>query len=551
MLKIGVFTRNINELSNFEYRFYKYCKDQPWIDISLLVLDGRIKKKKVFFKKIIRLNIFPKIIFYIINQIDSKFSLFPKLSDEDKKTIIKWLKKIKSIYIYPISKDDNVDYFDKKITKEINNYKLDLIIRNEFGIIKGEILNALKYGIWSFHHSDNDIIRGGPAGFWEIIYNHDVTGVTLQKINEDLDGGDIIDKSFYVTQKTFLQNNNFIIEKSLTVLIKNLIILNDTKKLITFKSNVYNKNLYKYPQDYYTIFKYIYILIKNLIIKKIIQKLLFLFKYRLNHWIIQINESDSIENFDIKKSIQIKSNKNYFYADPFYINYQNKDLVFYEKFSYKNNKGLIACSEIINNRFVNEFEVLVKDYHLSYPFIFNYNENYYMMPESSTSKRMEIYISKNFPYKWELYKTIFNNEYTADPTLFVEKNNNCWLFINKSSDPYNDLNSELYIYKVKNFNFDSLIPHKKNPVVIDSRFSRNAGNIFYHNDQIIRPSQHTNNKAYGNSLNLSIITKLDINNYEEKLIKNINALPLERGIGVHHFSLYKDKFIIDTCYNFF
>jgi len=32
------------------------------------------------------------------------------------------------------------------------------------------LLNASKYGVWSFHHADNSINRGGPAGFWEIIY---------------------------------------------------------------------------------------------------------------------------------------------------------------------------------------------------------------------------------------------------------------------------------------------------------------------------------------------------------------------------------------------
>ena len=36
--------------------------------------------------------------------------------------------------------------------------------------------------------------------------------------------------------------------------------------------------------------------------------------------------------------------------------------------------------------------------------------------------------------------------------------------------------------------FSKLIPHKRNPVIIDSRFARNAGNIYYDKkSQIIRP----------------------------------------------------------------
>ena len=37
-----------------------------------------------------------------------------------------------------------------------------------------------------------------------------------------------------------------------------------------------------------------------------------------------------------------------------------------------------------------------------------------------------------------------------------------------------------YTYtKCKDNNFNKLIPHKKNPVIIDSRIARNAGKIFY------------------------------------------------------------------------
>ena len=35
-------------------------------------------------------------------------------------------------------------------------------------------------------------------------------------------------------------------------------------------------------------------------------------------------------------------------------------------------------------------------------------------------------------------------------------------FLNKSRDKYNDHNSELYIYKVLDNNFNTIIPHKKN-----------------------------------------------------------------------------------------
>ena len=37
---------------------------------------------------------------------------------------------------------------------------------------KGKILDIFHFGILSFHHGDNRVIRGGPSGFWEVLNNH-------------------------------------------------------------------------------------------------------------------------------------------------------------------------------------------------------------------------------------------------------------------------------------------------------------------------------------------------------------------------------------------
>ena len=44
-------------------------------------------------------------------------------------------------------------------------------------------------GVWSYHHGDNRVNRGGPAGFWEVFEQWDVTGSILQVLSEELDAG--------------------------------------------------------------------------------------------------------------------------------------------------------------------------------------------------------------------------------------------------------------------------------------------------------------------------------------------------------------------------
>ena len=69
--------------------------------------------------------------------------------------------------------------------------EVDVAIRFGFGIIKGEALTAPEYGILSYHHGDLTKYRGRPAGFHELINGEETAGVTVQRLNESLDGGKI------------------------------------------------------------------------------------------------------------------------------------------------------------------------------------------------------------------------------------------------------------------------------------------------------------------------------------------------------------------------
>lgn len=67
----------------------------------------------------------------------------------------------------------------------------DITVRFGFGIIKGDILDASEYGVLSYHHGNLRKYRGRPAGFWEFLNGETQVGVTVQRLSETLDGGDI------------------------------------------------------------------------------------------------------------------------------------------------------------------------------------------------------------------------------------------------------------------------------------------------------------------------------------------------------------------------
>lgn len=68
----------------------------------------------------------------------------------------------------------------------------DIGVRFGFGIVKGDALTAPEHGVLSFHHGDLRKYRGQPCGFWEFLHGESTAGVTLQRITETLDGGEIV-----------------------------------------------------------------------------------------------------------------------------------------------------------------------------------------------------------------------------------------------------------------------------------------------------------------------------------------------------------------------
>ena len=58
----------------------------------------------------------------------------------------------------------------------------------------------------SFHHADNDINRGGPPGFWEVYNQQSKTGFIIQRLKDELDGGDVLFKGSITTSLIYSLN---------------------------------------------------------------------------------------------------------------------------------------------------------------------------------------------------------------------------------------------------------------------------------------------------------------------------------------------------------
>ena len=106
-------------------------------------------------------------------------------------------------------RDKFSDCFEEDDVERIKEFNLDVIIQCGFRILKGNILNAAKYGVWSYHHAMTiTVIRGGPPGFWETFERMGERGVILQMVTEDLDNGIVLYRSSFGTDSLFVRRNN-------------------------------------------------------------------------------------------------------------------------------------------------------------------------------------------------------------------------------------------------------------------------------------------------------------------------------------------------------
>lgn len=115
--------------------------------------------------------------------------------------------------------------------------------------------------------------------------------------------------------------------------------------------------------------------------------------------------------------------KDYWYADPLIYRYNHNEYVFMEAFERVTGLGRIAIAGIDENGWKTPQVIIKEDFHLSFPVIFEHDNILYMIPETSTAKKVILYQCKEFPSKWEKRAELLQGKKIVDivPIKFDEK----------------------------------------------------------------------------------------------------------------------------------
>ncbi len=430
----------------------------------------------------------------------------------------------------------------------IQEQKLDVILRFGFRILKGEVLNASKHGVWSFHHGDSSVNHGGPSGFWEVMNGEPLSGVTLQVLSEELDAG-------MVLQRELCKTDTLLVDRSRANMYWQSVgmVMSKLHQLSTQGDEAFYKTQRsKYPKQFFYSSP-LYTAPKNLQLFQLAvahagrylrKKISFLLYKR--QWALFYQFSTKR---DITKSIwrfkELKSPKDRFWADPFVVCKDNRYFVFFEELIFSQNKGCLAVLELNKDGTHGKpVKILEQDTHLSWPFVFEFEGNWYMVPESSKDKRISLYSCSHFPEQWEFSKVLLDETEAVDPTI-VFHDNQWWLFAVVKDTIEGNLQDNLFLWYSDNPVEGEWKPHVLNPVVSDVSSARSAGRLFSRDGILYRPSQNCS-EGYGRSIKINRVDLINTWDYRETCVEEVK--PNWRGdiIATHSLSFDGDLTMIDA-----
>jgi hypothetical protein len=201
-----------------------------------------------------------------------------------------------------------------------------------------------------------------------------------------------------------------------------------------------------------------------------------------------------------------------FVADPFMIRANDMWYMFFEVMNRKSDKGEIGLA-ISDDGFTWEYQqiVLAEPYHLSYPYVFEWMNEYYMIPESYTAGSVRLYKAKAFPTTWTYAGTLLAGSYYVDPSI-LRYQDKWWLFVDASADRQHNTLRLFWAETLTGVWFE----HPQSPIIAGNpHIARPAGRLIVLENKLFRYAQDCYPK-YGTQVYAFEITQLSTTNYAEQ-----------------------------------
>ncbi len=439
----------------------------------------------------------------------------------------------------PIRRGRFSQYFSDDDVARVRAAGLDFILRFAFDIIRGEILTAARYGVWSFHHGDLHAFRGMPACFWELYHGAPVVGATLQRLTDRLDGGIVLKQGwFQAVPKSYRRTRAAVHLGSADFPAR---VVRDLRSGVADYLDAppasTSAPLFTKPGNLQMLR-----FLAGRAWRRVIDPLRWLCVHE--QWDVgRIRRPIETLLDDPKPRVEWMRvcGRGRFIADPFARHTGRQLELLFEDLTQAEGRGVISTAVWPDDGTPETpRRVYVRDGHLSYPFLLEHEGAVYCLPEMSDSGRVLLLRGEPFPDRWVEVATLLDGLPAIDPTLFRHEGRWWLLYTTKRGETGLDLHAAFAEQIAGPYT-----PHAGNPLKTDVRSARPAGTPFRVGDRLIRPAQDCG-RTYGGRIALNEVHVLTPTRFEEQTITWIEPDPRSPyPAGVHTLSAAGPFTVID------
>lgn len=239
--------------------------------------------------------------------------------------------------------------------------------------------------------------------------------------------------------------------------------------------------------------------------------------------------------------IAVPNPKGMWAADPFIIEKNNKVYIFGELFSLFKWRGELGYCVYENGKFSKWSIIFADEFHYSYPYIFEKDNEIFMMPETGSVNEIAIYKAVDFPSKWEKQFVILSGEKMVD-SIFISDD------VVLSYKMFGNFKNHLVLLKNENNEWKKIAD-----IVDDQEIKRPAGKIFSYGEGFVRPAQDGRN-LYGGAIKFFDCSNITDDINSEKEIANLqpNEIIIKNSnktfVGTHTYNASDNYEIVDVQY---
>ena len=426
--------------------------------------------------------------------------------------------------------------------QDLRDLDLDFILLFGERALGAELLDVARHGVWQFVHSDPARLSTAAPCFWEIYHDHDVTGAMLVRIENDHVAGVVLKSACFPTIRDSFEQNFETAFAALPAWPAQV-----CRDIIRGTATYFYDEPLPNAPAHYGVPSLLHILhLRALEVRTRFARYVQSRFYSID-WNLFVLKGSPSQFIGADKQAEVTElfpyTKGLYLADPCVVQRGAQTYVMCEEYRYKTNLGVVAAFEVQSNGVARPQVAIEEPYHLSYPHVFEDGGEVFCVTESARAKKVCLYRAVEFPHRWEYVRTLLDDFRAADSTL-LRFDNKLWLFCTGGEHPKRGDNTHLYIWYADNL-LGEWTPHARNPVKIDARSSRPAGEFFTHENVLYRPTQDCS-RTYGGAIRINRIDTLTETDFKESVVGLIRPPATNYNKGIHTISSAGGWCIVDA-----